>query len=256
MSDKALLFNIQRFSIHDGPGIRTSVFYKGCPLRCSWCANPESWRKVIEPFYDSSTEQETTAGYFMSVEEIMQEVRKDIDFYKESNGGVTVTGGEVLAQKDNVIKLLKQLRKENIHSATETSAYASLDEFKELVDNVDMLIMDVKHYDTDKHKEKTGVHNEQILKNLAYAVSIEKEMLVRVPIIPGFNNSENDAHKFGELFKAYQVKEIELLPFHQFGSKKYEYLNRDYEYEGVKSLEDKDLIPLKDIIESYGVKCV
>lgn len=256
MSDKALLFNIQRFSIHDGPGIRTTVFYKGCPLRCSWCANPESWRNVVEPFWDSKTNQESTTGYLMSVEDIMKEVRKDIDFYIESNGGVTLSGGEVLAQKDNAIKLLKQLKAENIHSAIETSAYATLDEFKQLIENVDFLIMDIKHYDTDKHKEKTGVYNEKILKNLEYAISINKEMLVRIPIIPKYNDSLDDAHKFGELFKEYKVNEVELLPFHQFGSKKYEYLNLDYEYKGVKSLDKSDLKDISKIIESYGIKCI
>lgn len=252
---KAIIFNIQRFSIHDGPGIRTSVFYKGCPLRCRWCSNPESQNPQPELMWDNTLKKDVMAGKRKSVEEIMEVIRKDIDFYLESNGGVTVTGGEVLAQKDQVIKLLKQCKKEGIHTACETSAYASKEEFVDFISYVDLLIMDVKHYDTKKHKAKTGVALEPILRNLDAAIELNKEMLVRIPIIPKFNDSLKDAESFGQLLKKHQVKNIELLPFHQFGEEKYKYLNREYDYKDKGQIVTKDLKAYAQIIESFGVKC-
>lgn len=253
---KAIIFNIQRFSIHDGPGVRTSVFYKGCPLRCWWCSNPESQKMLPELMWDKSKEKNAMTGYYQSVEEIMEVVRKDIDFYKESGGGVTVTGGEVLAQKDQVIELLKQCRKEGIHTACETSAYAKPEEFEDFISYVDLLMMDIKHHDSQKHKEQTGVALEPILDNLDIAIKQDKNMLIRIPIIPGYNDSLEDAKHFGELLKKHKVKEIELLPFHQFGEQKYKFLERDYPYKDAKQMVSDDLIAYAKIIEDYGVNCL
>ena len=252
---KALIFNIQKFSIHDGPGLRTAVFYKGCPLNCLWCSNPESQNFKPENIWDKTLEKQVLVGEYKTVEEIMVEVRKDLDFYLESGGGVTVTGGEVLIQIDQVVALLKQCKKEGIHTATETSGYSTPKNFKKLIDNVDLLMMDIKHHDTVKHKEKTGVPLEPILKNLDIAVSEKEEMLIRVPVIPNFNDSEEDAHKFGQLFKGHKVESIELLPFHQFGEEKYNNLNLDYAYADVKQMHSDDLIEYAKIIEEYGVNC-
>lgn len=252
---KAIVFNIQRFSIHDGPGIRTSVFYKGCPLRCAWCSNPESQSTQQEEMWDNTKKENVTVGKFKSVEDIMEIVRKDIDFYLESDGGVTVTGGEVLAQKQQAVALLKQCRKEGIHTACETSAYAPSNEFKDFISYVDLLIMDIKHHDTIKHREKTRVPLEPILKNLDIAIELNKKMLVRIPIIPGYNDSLEDAKQFGQLLKDHKVAEIELLPFHQFGSEKYKYLDREYEYRDTAQILTEELLPYSEIIESYGVKC-
>lgn len=252
---KAIIFNIQRFSIHDGPGIRTAVFYKGCPLRCRWCSNPESQNPKPEKMWDNTQKKNITVGDYKTVEEIMEVVRKDIDFYKESDGGVTVTGGEVLAQREQVMSLLKQCKKENIHTACETSAYASEKDFLEFIQYVDLLMMDIKHYDSEKHKEKTNVKLEPIVKNLKNAIKLKKEMLVRIPIIPKYNDSLEDAKGFVELLKECNVKEIELLPFHQFGEKKYQYLNRDYEYKDTEKIVSEELTDYAKVFEDSNIKC-
>ncbi|MDU5336531.1 glycyl-radical enzyme activating protein [Enterococcus sp.] len=257
MSDAmGCIFNIQRFSIHDGPGIRTTIFFKGCPLRCTWCSNPESQKRQPEPIWDNQKKKDILAGQYYTIEEVMNIIRKDVDYYQESNGGITVTGGEVLAQKNFVIDLLKECKKESIHTACETSAYSSSKDFKELMDHVDLLIMDIKHYDTLKHKKKTAVALEPILKNLEQAIQSNQQMLLRIPIIPGYNDSLNDAVSFGRLLNAYHVKKVELLPFHQFGKSKYRFLKRTYEFEGVPQLTSTDLIPYAETIGQFGINCV
>ena len=252
---RGCIFNIQRFSIHDGPGIRTTIFFKGCPLRCTWCSNPESQKRQPEPIWDNQKKQEIITGAYYTVEEVMEVIRKDIDYYEESKGGITVTGGEVLAQKAFVIEILKKCREENIHTACETSAFSSSSDFNELIEPLDLLIMDIKHHSEDAHKAKTGVSLEPILKNLDQAINSQKEMLLRIPIIPAYNNSLEDAEAFGQLLLCHQVKEVELLPFHQFGKSKYKYLKRAYEYEGVPQLTSKDLLPYAAIIEKFGITC-
>lgn len=255
-SKKACIFNIQRFSIHDGPGIRTAVFFKGCPLRCPWCSNPESQSREPEPIWDNVKKKEIVTGEYYTIEETMEIILKDLDYYEESGGGVTVTGGEVLAQKDFVIDLLEACRKAGIHTACETAAYASTEDFAELLAHVDLLIMDVKHYDTAKHKEKTNIPLAPVLANLDQAIAANKEMLLRIPIIPGFNDTLEDAQKFGELLKAHKAVKVELLPFHQFGKSKYEFLKRTYDYADVPQLKEDDLQPYAEVIRRFGVACV
>lgn len=252
---QAIIFNIQRFSIHDGPGIRTTIFFKGCPLRCSWCSNPESQKKQPEPIWDNIKKQEIIIGRTYSIEEVLEVIRKDRDYYEESNGGVTVTGGEVLAQKDFVVELLSKCQQEGIHTACETSAYASNRDFIDLMEHVDLLIMDIKHHDSDKHRRETGVSLAPILANLDTALSANKEMLLRIPVIPNFNDSLEDAHEFGKLLKAHGAKDIELLPFHQFGKSKYKFLKRTYAFESIPQLTSKDLEPFAAILSSYGLNC-
>lgn len=253
---KGCIFNIQRFSIHDGPGIRTTVFFKGCPLRCTWCANPESQLGKPEFIWDNIKKKESITGEYYTIEEVMEIVRKDRDYYQESDGGVTITGGEVLAQKKFVVQLLKKCRKEGIHTACETSAFSTKRDFKELMDHVDFLIMDVKHHDSASHKEKTRVTLDPVLANLDQAIMEQKEMLLRIPIIPDFNDSLSDADKFGKLLRDHNVKKVELLPFHQFGKSKYNYLGRKYEYENVAQLTSNDLTTYSEIIKHYGIHCL
>lgn len=253
---KGCVFNIQRFSIHDGPGIRTTIFFKGCPLRCTWCSNPESQRRAPEPIWDNIKKKEIITGEYYTIEELMTTIRKDLDYYHESGGGVTVTGGEVLAQKDFVLALLQACRQEGIHTTCETSAYSSQKDFQELLENTDLLIMDIKHYDDIQHLSKTHVHLAPILKNLDQAVHAQRKVLIRIPIIPGFNDSLADAERFGLLLKSHNVQQVELLPFHQFGKSKYKYLNRIYEFDNVPQLTSEDLIPYSEVIKRYQVDCL
>ncbi|MBC1505913.1 glycyl-radical enzyme activating protein [Listeria immobilis] len=252
---KGCIFNIQRFSIHDGPGIRTTVFFKGCPLQCTWCSNPESQKHLPEWMWDNSKKSKVITGEYFSVDEVIAEVQKDIDYYTESGGGVTVTGGEVLAQLPFVINLLKKCKQKGIHTACETSAYSSKKKFLLLLENVDLLIMDIKHYNSDKHREKTGVKLEPIIENLKLAISSGNEMLLRIPIIPGYNDSLADSEQFALLLSSLRIQTVELLPFHQFGKSKYRFLDREYEFMNTPQLSANDLLPHKKIFTSYGIHC-
>lgn len=294
---KACIFNIQKYSIHDGPGIRTVVFFKGCPLQCSWCSNPESqnsnvqitWDKYkcIKCFhclnackYDSIALKEgrinvdahscnscfecikgcpkqalTIEGKYYTVSEVLKEVLKDEVFYEESGGGVTLSGGEVLQQHAFVVELLKQLREKNIHTSCETTGYASNKVFKEFIENVDLLLFDMKHYDREKHLKGTKVYNDKIIANLATAIFKDKDVIIRIPVIPAFNDSLEDAQGFCDLLKTIGAKKVNLLPFHQFGQKKYALINKSYALQNVTQLHEEDLISYRQIFIENGLDC-
>lgn len=226
------VFNIQRYSIHDGGGIRTIVFFKGCPLSCLWCANPESQKLNEEILFDKKRcldcksclnickngaicEGENRinadlcklckaciegcypgalrlAGEDKTVEEIMVEIRKDAPFYSESGGGVTLSGGEPASQWQFAAALLDACKNEGIHTAMETCGYAPKQNFLELAKRVDLLLYDIKHIDNEIHKQITGVGNEEILENAKAAAQIAKEMIIRIPVIPSYTDSKEN----------------------------------------------------------------
>lgn len=252
---QACIFNIQKFSIHDGPGIRTVVFFKGCPLRCYWCSNPESQSGKPEKMWNNTRKKYTTVGEYKTIDEVVEEVMKDVDFYEESGGGVTLSGGEVLYQAEFATELLKVLKNKGIHTATETTGHAKTDVFAKYIEQVDALYFDVKHYDPEKHREGIGATNDLILKNLAHALEHHDNLIVRIPVIPNFNDTPQDAEQFALLFNRMGVEKIELLPFHQFGQNKYENLNRKYKMEDIPQLHTEDLDYFKNIMEEHGVSC-
>ena len=234
MSANGTIFNIQKFSIHDGPGVRTTVFLKGCPLRCKWCANPESQLVEVQILHDQkkcvgcetcvhvcpqkAIEMENEhimihtdrctgcrtcvqncpsmalsyEGETKNVEEVVEICLQDLDFYEESDGGVTISGGEGMTQPDFVKELLLRLKEHGIHTAIETTGYAPDSVFQELAPMFDLLLFDVKQYDSLKHKEGTGIGNEQIIKNLRWAIQEGLDVLPRVPVIPNFNAALED----------------------------------------------------------------
>ncbi len=293
---KANIFNIQKFSLHDGPGIRTVVFFKGCPLRCVWCSNPESqlthtqllWDKtkcnscnkcdfststnnvdfdnnIVQPgeenlskiteYINYCTEGALKlSGKEMTIPEIMKEVKKDIDFYEESGGGVTLSGGEVLLWHEFAVELLTELRNNGIASALETTGFAKEDIFQNVAKNSDLLLFDVKHHDDEQHKKYTGVSNEIILKNLAWAIKENIKVIIRIPVIPNVNDSIEDAKKFTELLKEIGVTEVNLLPFHQFGENKYNFLNMNYELNELTALKSENLEEYKNVFDLAGIK--
>lgn len=255
MNNKACIFNIQKFSIHDGPGIRTVVFFKGCPLNCQWCSNPESQNGSQEPMWDTKKHQYELIGNYQSLEEIIEEIIKDQPFYEESGGGVTLSGGEILYQSEFVIQLLKELQAKKIHTAGETTGYAKPKIFADFIKHVDLLYFDVKHYDSKKHQQNIGVSNKQILKNLEIALENNTNLIIRIPVIPNFNNSIDDAKNFAELFHLFGIKKVELLPFHQFGEEKYSHLNRNYLFKNIPQLHTEELNYFKEILESHQINC-
>lgn len=303
----ARIFNLQRFSLHDGPGIRTVVFFKGCPLKCPWCSNPESQSKNIQIVWKDNkcnrcedcgireltwlskdgktlkkdaynnyinmknvTEEEAILlkkmcktgslsyeGYDKTVEDILAEVKKDMPFYEQSGGGVTVSGGEVLVQSETATILLKRCKEEGIHTAAETTCYAPHDKFIKFVEQLDLLLCDVKHWDNEKSKKILGVSLEPIKKNIKYATQLKNlELIGRIPVIPGFNYTLYDAKQIAKLVKELGIKKVELLPYHNYGENKYKLLNIPYEYEGVSQLhkDDKGFIEYKQVFSNIGLE--
>jgi pyruvate formate lyase activating enzyme len=253
MALTGLLFNIQQFSLHDGPGIRTVVFFKGCPLSCKWCSNPESQR--AEPCLLRDGDRSAPDSREYSPEEALEICLRDRPFYEESGGGVTLSGGEVLTQPQFAGELLRALGRERVHTAIETSGFAPARVFAELAEPADLLLFDLKHYDEKRHREGTGVSNIPILANLKSALASGKNTLPRLPVIPGYNNSAEDARGFAALLASLGAKRAQLLPFHQFGEKKYEMLKIPYLMRGVPQLHPEDLEAYRRIIADYGIDC-
>lgn len=252
MSDQlyGIIFNIQKFSINDGPGIRTVVFFKGCPLRCGWCSNPESQEPCIEKYPSRAPKLE---GERRTVDEIMHVVMQDQPFYEESGGGVTLSGGEAMMQPEFAIELLKALKARGIHTAIETTGFASPAVFDRIVEHLDLLLFDIKHWDEEKHKAATKVSNAPILRNMKHAIAIGKDVLPRLPVIPNYNDSLNDALGFVKRLKEVGAQHVQLLPFHQFGENKYKMLGRGYAYAGMKSLHAEDLKDFQKIFVDNGI---
>ncbi len=242
---EALIFNLQRFSIHDGAGIRTDVFFQGCNLRCGWCSNPES--QPMEPLPG-----ETATRY--NVDALVHELVKDKPFYDESGGGVTLTGGEALLHPAFVLELTKALHREGIQVAIETAACIEPATFARVLDAVDFAYIDLKHYDDAKHRQGTGVGNALILRNIAAALKGKTPVVVRIPVIPGFNDSAADFDGFAAALRAVGAQEVQLLPFHQLGESKYQRLHLPYAYDGLKQLRDGDISAFAASLEHAGFR--
>ncbi|HEL1119196.1 TPA: glycyl-radical enzyme activating protein [Streptococcus equi subsp. zooepidemicus] len=255
MTTKGIVFNIQHFSIHDGPGIRTTVFLKGCPLRCPWCANPESQKKLPEEMLSADGLKTEIVGQEKTVEEVITEVLKDLDFYEESGGGMTLSGGEIFAQFDFALALLKAAKAEGLHTAIETTAFAKHEQFAELINYVDFIYTDLKHYNRLKHTKVTGVRNDLIIKNIHYAFEMGKEVVLRIPVIPNFNDSLEDAKAFSELFNQLNINQVQLLPFHQFGENKYKLLGRSYDMADAVAYHPEDLVDYQQIFLNHHIHC-
>ena len=289
---KGVIFDIQRYSIHDGPGIRTLVFMKGCPLTCLWCCNPESQDLAQEIMVTpnkcigcghcvevcltgAAREKDPRVarpictvcgrcieacpscarqivGRSMTINEVIEEIQKDTLFYQNSGGGVTVTGGEPLMQADFVRELLKRSQQKGIHTAIETCGHAKWSDFKRVLQYLDLVLYDIKHMDTRRHKELTGVGNRLILQNARRIAESGKEMVIRVPIIPECDDSPENVRSIAEFARTLKgVKEIHLLPYHRLGESKYDRLGKTYQLGGIKSLDKESLAGPKEVIKSY-----
>ena len=291
------LFNIQRFSTGDGPGIRTTFFFKGCPLRCKWCHNPESQSVARQISYYhqkcimcgtcvkacpnkllSLTEGGVTLnrnqcigcgqcakvcpvnaiecfGNSYTIDELLNIARRDRHYYKE-NGGVTLSGGEPMLQWNFVMELLRELKREGIHTALDTSGYTDTFAFTQVLPYVDMLLYDIKHMDPIKHREGTGVDNQKILDHFRLAQDKKKQTLVRVPVIPGYNDTEENWTALAELLHSYPNTQIELLGYHAYGQPKYEALGMVYKLADLKAPSDKEMAIHKAFLRNYGVNCM
>jgi len=275
---KGLIFNIQRFSIHDGQGIRTTVFFKGCNLDCWWCHNPESKKNFPELlfyyekcilcltcvkncptgalsfnekekkiFYDKEkckkcfkcsevcpTESIVKCGEYKDVYEVVNEVMKDEEFYITSNGGVTVSGGEPLLQSDFVSELFKELKKKKVHTAIETAGCVKWELFEKVLPYTDIFLYDFKSGDAEKLKKATGGDINLITENLKKLIKRNKEVIIRIPVVPDFNSNEEEITKITEILNEIKNKvKVELLKFNFLGKNKYKALNMTFPYKEI-----------------------
>ncbi len=314
---RGLVFDIQRFSLHDGHGIRTLVFMKGCPLRCAWCSNPESQsaRPEIMFFEDRCldcgrcleacpegealregwplasgagplsaracrgcgrcvevcyAEARQLVGRWMSVQAVLDVVLRDRVFYEESGGGVTVGGGEPTFQAGFVAELLKRCRESGLHTALETCGYAPWEKLARILEQVDQLLLDIKHMDGTRHLEMTGVDNGRILDNARLASRAMAaraaaartgaaggggEMVVRVPLIPGFNDGAENLHRLGRFVRdeLAGVRRVDLLPYHSTGESKSLRLGRGYAMGGAEPQSPEQVGAAREVLRSYGL---
>lgn len=249
---KGRIFDIQRFSTHDGPGVRTIVFLKGCPLRCRWCCNPESQSYDIQLMNQKGKMK--TIGKDVTVGEVMEEVVRDRPYYRRSGGGITLSGGESLLQPDFAIALLQAAHQNGINTAIETTGFAESQTVERFIPHIDTFLMDIKHIDTQKHEEFTTRPNAIILKNARLIAEKAKKLIIRVPVIPGFNDTKEEIGQIA-LFASRlpNVNEIHLLPYHRMGKDKYDGLSRPYLMGDVPSPTNEKMQQLLDVCKSYGL---
>ncbi len=298
---KGLVFSIQSYSVHDGPGVRTTVFFNGCPLRCRWCCNPEGLFKKKIMLHSSAKcvqcgscmsicpenavtmhagemrynreycdlcfsmecvhvclhEGNSISGEYYTVDELIHRFNRERHFWGD-RGGVTFSGGEPLLQKEFIFPLLKECKNQYIHTCVETTGHISSDFWLEVLPYIDWVFMDVKHMDTSRHKEFTGVGNELILKNLKLLADYnewEGIIVPRIPIIPNFNDDEKNIEETAKYIKSLGLEVINILPFHRLGESKYRQLGQVYEFENCSSPTAEQMEYLKNIIEKEGLLC-
>ncbi len=222
---RGLIFEIEEFAVHDGPGIRKTVFFKGCPLRCNWCHNPEGMSFEKEIMTGKGTY--TNCGTEYEAKDLAKELLRGKEFIEKNSGGITISGGEPLAQPEFLLELISELKP--IHIAIDTSGYAPLEVFRRVADCVDLVLMDIKHTDPEVHKLVTGVDNALILKNLSHLCSSGKKFYVRIPLIPGINDTRENMEKTVQLLKdAKGLERVEFLPYHKTAGAKYSMVGKEY----------------------------
>ncbi|MCW3788319.1 glycyl-radical enzyme activating protein [Plebeiibacterium sediminum] len=256
------IFDIKRFALNDGPGIRTTVFFKGCPLKCTWCHNPEGISFDIEEF-----EQERfldgerfvhiqKIGQSVSVQKLMDEILKDVNFYIQSGGGVTFSGGEPMAQSEFLTLVLAECKKKGLHVTIDTTGLCNTDKLDVISNYADLFLYDMKFVNSDLHYNYTGVKNSLIIENLDFLLNKKSAVIVRVPIIPGINDTVECIADLKEFVKnrQNQIKELHFLPFHNIGQSKYERFKKDYSLSALSSQQPDDLNYLIEEFKSLEIK--
>ena len=261
---KGIIFDIMRYAIHDGPGIRTTVFLKGCPLECWWCQNPESQK--LEPEKVSAIDRRKYSNLFyvkdgniigreVTVEQVMTEIEKDKIFYEHSGGGVTLSGGEPLMQPDFLSGLLKASKEKGFHTALDTSGYAPWAILRRILKYVDLFLYDLKLMDERTHQKYTGEGNELILDNLIKLVRNKARIIVRIPVITGITDKQENIREIGEFVLSIKgIEELQLLPYNYLCKDKYQRMKREYAMQHVKPTSDGSLRKIKTRLETYGLR--
>lgn len=251
---KGRIFDIQRFSVHDGPGIRTIVFLKGCVLRCKWCCNPESQSFAAEEM--SLGGKLKTVGRDVTVGEVMETVKRDMPYYRRSGGGLTLSGGESLCQPDFAVALLRASKEYSINTAMESTGFAKFDVIEQYLPYLDLYLMDIKHMNSKKHEQFTSRPNELILENAKKIAEKAKHLIIRVPVVPTFNDTESEILEIARFAASLpNVNELHLLPYHRLGQDKYKGLGRTYELPELLPPADEKMQRLLAKAKSTGLKC-
>ncbi len=250
LQTKGRIFDIQRYSIHDGDGIRTIVFLKGCVLRCRWCCNPESQEYAIQTMMVGGKPK--TIGRDVTVDEVLEIVEKDRPYYRRSGGGITLSGGESLCQPDFARALLQAAKSRGITTAMESMGCASYEVIESILPYLDTYLMDIKHTNPKKHKEFTGKGNELMLENARkIAASGKTKLVIRVPVIPTFNDTPEEIAAIAQFAdKLPGVEKIHLLPYHRLGQDKYDGLGREYLMKDALPPENEHMDMLKKVVEN------
>jgi pyruvate formate lyase activating enzyme len=293
--ERGLVFLIQRYNVQDGPGLRTTVFMKGCPLRCQWCQNPESLKPYPElmsrdtkclmlgkcvaacPVGAITLEQGksrkidrarcnlcfqcvdacpakalTKVGEYMTVKEVMAEIERDELFYHKSGGGITISGGEPLLQWQFVSRLLAACQQRHLHTALDTCGYAPWAMLKKVLEHVDLVLYDIKHTEPKLHKAATGKSNQLILNNVR-RISARVRVWLRVPLIPGFNDTEENLAELSRLGREIGAEKISILPYHKLAEEKYKQIGQEYTLAGLEPPSKERLAQIQKLLESFGL---
>lgn len=253
---KGLIFNIQRYSIHDGPGIRTIVFFQGCPLRCPWCANPES-QGAVKPVTWIKNGKKETISYWVTVDDVMKEVEKDEIFYRTSGGGLTLSGGECLFQYEFATNVLKAAKEMGISTAIETAGGTSNEAIKSVLPYTDEVLYDLKIMNPLRAQAVIGESVPLIKKNFETALNYPTAHVTpRVPLIPGYTTLPRNLEQIANYVLSLGIHQIHILPFHQFGLQKWHYLRRNYIMRNTPLLTDKQVNDMHDYFASRGITAI
>lgn len=258
MTDREIrgrIFDIQRFSTHDGPGVRTIVFLKGCVLRCRWCCNPESQSFHIEKMLQNGVLK--TIGRDVTVGEVMDDVLRDMPYYRRSGGGITLSGGEALCSPDFATALLREAKSYGLSTAVETACSMPYDVIERFIPLVDTFLTDVKHMNSAKHEQFTGMKNELIISNISRLAFQAKRLIVRVPVIPTFNDTVGEISDIARFAAGLPgVQELHMLPYHRLGYDKYIGLGREYSMGDIPMLTPEKIEELKKAAQNSGLNIV
>lgn len=257
---RGTIFDIKKFAVHDGPGIRTTVFFKGCPLECRWCHNPESRNRQIEKICvrlrrgdGSEIVRDRVYGRDVSTEDVFREILKDRVFYEESGGGATFSGGEPLLQIDFLLELLQQCKAAGIHTAVDTSGYVDFERLERIVDVTDMFLYDLKLADTADHERYIGVPNASIIENLQRLARHHDDIVIRVPLIPGMTDTGDNIEGIAAIVASIKnIQKVSLLPYNSLVEDKIERFGWDNNLGHLQTQDTTALQAIKEIFTARG----
>ncbi len=260
---EGLIFNVKRYSIHDGPGIRVTFFMKGCPLNCIWCHNPEGISPVPvtvlrkDKVGDHVFTKRETVGRFYSTKDIIDILDREKIFIDQSKGGVTFSGGEPMMQSEFLTEALRSCKTNGYHTAVDTSGYTTREKLDGIITYTDLFLFDIKHLDNAMHRHFTGVSNTTILENYRYLINSGKDVMLRIPVIHGINDDEDHLRLLRETVLKIgtgSLKKISLLPYHRTGSSKYKRFGLEFRMGDTKTPSRERMNEIKELLAATGVK--